>query len=369
VNKLKAFLGMAALLCVSFAGVISYKGYQEQRLHFGTTPVAQAFNAYLEQRAKANEFSGTVLMAKNGTPILEQGYGFANSQKNVPNTANTIYCIASVGKLFTAVAIGQLVEQGKLSFDAPIGKYISGFPSNVADNVTIGELLDMTGGFGNVAPVSSNKPITLADQMKLIYGEKLVSRPGVTFNYSNDGYIALGAIIQQVSGEPYATYIQQHIFTPTGMNNTSIAAYKPEDVANMAHGYTDQDEAGKWTDVSDTYEIGNPSGGAYSTAGDLLKFAQALTNHKLLSAATTNTILIPRVNTPQSGGPSVDAYTYGFAYQKENGVAFVGHNGGTPGYEDQLDIYPDKGYVVVVMTNQDNSMTPAIQESEKLLTQ
>lgn len=363
----KAYFGTSLLLSAAVVGVVFYDGFQTSRLRSGTTPVAQAFNKYLEGRAKAGDFSGSVLMAKDGTPLLEQGYGFANRSKNVADAADTVYCIASIGKLFTAVGIGQLVEDGKLSFDAPIGKYISGFPADIADNVTVGELLDMTGGFGNVAPVSSDKPVTLADQMKMIYGEKLISKPGVVFNYSNDGYIVLGAIIQQVSGESYASYIQQHIFDPAGMSHTSISAYKPEDVANMAHGYTDQN--GTWSDVSNTYEIGNPSGGAYATTEDLMKFAQAFTSHKLLSAAMTKTILVPRVNTPQPGGPSVDEYTYGFAYQKENDTLFIGHNGGGAGYEGQLDIYPDKGYVVVVLTNQDNAMIPAIQESEKLLTQ
>lgn len=360
-------LGIALLLGTAVVSVVFYDGYQTSRLRSGTTPVAQAFNKYVESNARAGSFSGSVLIAKDGAPILEQGYGFADRNKNIADTATTVYCIASIGKLFTAVGIGQLVEDGRLSFDTPIGKYISGFPADIASTVTVGELLDMTGGFGNVAPVSSNKPVTLADQMGEIYGEKLVAKPSVAFNYSNDGYIVLGAIIQQVSGEPYTSYIQQHIFDPAGMTDTSISAYKPEDIANMAHGYADQN--GKWSDVSSTYEIGNPSGGAYSTTEDLMKFAQAFMGHKLLSAAMAQTILVPRVSTPRPGGPSIDEYTYGFAYQKENNTLFIGHNGGTAGYEGQLDIYPDKGYVAVVLTNQDNAMAPIIRYSEKLLTQ
>lgn len=365
----RLLIGATIALCVTFAGITAYNGYQTGRLRSGTTSAARALNAYLEGRAKAGTFSGSVLMAKDGTPLLRQGYGFANTATNTPNTAGTVYCIASIGKLFTAVAIGQLVEQGKLSFNAPIGTYMSGFPSSIADTVTIGELLDMTGGFGNVAPVSATMPVSLADQMKLIYNEKPVATPGAGFHYSNDGYIVLGAIIQRVSGEPYASYIQQHIFDVAGMHNTSISSYKPKDVANMAHGYTDQAVSGAWTDVSNTYEIGNPSGGAYSTTDDLFKFAQAFTSHKLLGAAMTNTILVPRITTPQPGGPAVDAYTYGFAYQKATKTSslFVGHNGGGEGYEGQLDIYPDTGYVVVILTNKDNAMLPAIQESEKLL--
>lgn len=82
----------------------------------------------------------------------------------------------------------------------------------------------------------------------------------------------------------------------------------------------------------------------------------------------TATILTPRVNSPQPGGPPVDKFTYGFAYQQINGVTFVGHNGGTPGYAGQIDIYPRSGYVAVILTNQDNTLIPAIQRSEKILT-
>ena len=121
-------------------------------------------------------------------------------------------------------------------------------------------------------------------------------------------------------------------------------------------------------DNSTIPQIANPSGGAYSTVGDLLKFAQALLHRKLLTPAMTNAMLTPRVNSPQPGGPPTDKYTYGFAYQAINGVTFVGHNGGTPGYEGQIDIYPRTRYVVVILTNQDQTMRPAIKTAEAILT-
>jgi CubicO group peptidase (beta-lactamase class C family) len=91
-------------------------------------------------------------------------------------------------------------------------------------------------------------------------------------------------------------------------------------------------------------------------------------DHRLLSPMMTATVLTPRVASPQPGGPPVDMYTYGFAYQALDGVVFVGHNGGTPGYAGQIDIYPQSGYVVVILTNQDNALVPAIQKSEALIT-
>jgi CubicO group peptidase (beta-lactamase class C family) len=134
----------------------------------------------------------------------------------------------------------------------------------------------------------------------------------------------------------------------------------------MAHGYALTGST--LTDISDQPQIANPSGGAYSTTGDLVKFADAVLGHRLLTPAMTATLLTPRVSSPQPGGPPVDKYTYGFAYQQLNGVTFVGHNGGTAGYAGQLDIYPRTGDVVVVLTNQDNTMIPAIQQTEAILT-
>jgi CubicO group peptidase (beta-lactamase class C family) len=326
----------------------------------------RAFGAWLKQRAAAGQFSGAVLAAKDGTPVLDAGYGMADREEGTADTPQTKFCVASIGKLFTAVAIAQLVEQRKLSFGDTIGKFLTGFAPSVADHVTIAELLDMTSGLGDVALGSANPPATLAGLMKLILPEHLQFSPGSRFLYSNDGYIVLGAVIQSVTGQSYDSYVQEHVLDPAGMTHTSLGVYTPAGVPGMAHGYA---LAGTTLrDDSATPQIANPSGGAYSTAGDLLNFAQALTAHKLLSSAMTTTVLTPRVNSPQPGGPPVDKYTYGFAYQAINGVTFIGHNGGTPGYEGQLDIYPETGYAVVILTNQDETLVPAIQRSEAMLT-
>jgi CubicO group peptidase (beta-lactamase class C family) len=326
----------------------------------------RAFGAWLKQRAAAGQFSGAVLAAKDGTAVLDAGYGMADREEDIADTPQTKFCVASIGKLFTAVAIAQLVEQRKLSFGDIIGKFLTGFAPSVADNVTIAELLDMTSGLGDAALASANPPATLAGQMKFILREHLQFNPGSRFLYSNDGYIVLGAVIQSVTGLSYDSYVREHVLDPAGMTHTSLSVYTPARISGMAHGYT---LAGPTLrDDSATPQIANPSGGAYSTVGDLLSFAQALTVHKLLSPAMTATVLAPRVNSPQPGGPPVDKYTYGFAYQAINGVTFVGHNGGTPGYEGQLDIYPEAGYVVVVLTNQDETLVPAIQRSEAMLT-
>ena len=321
---------------------------------------------WLKQQAAAGRFSGTVLVADRGKTMLDAGYGFADEITRVPNTPKTSFCIASIGKLFTAVAIGQLAEQHKLSFGAPVGEYVSGLPARIADHITIGELLDMTSGLGDVVLSRANPPRTLAGMVALIAKEKPQFEPGTKSLYSNDGFILLGAVVQAVSGESYIDYLRQHILNPAGMTNTGYSAYFPDRVRGMAHGYALV--GSQLRDISNQPQIANPSGGAYSTTGDLLKFAQALLDYKMLTPAMTAAILTPRVNSPQPGGPAVDKFTYGFSYQQINGVTFIGHNGGTPGYTGQIDIYPHSGYVVVILTNQDGTLIPAIQRSEKILT-
>jgi CubicO group peptidase (beta-lactamase class C family) len=334
------------------------------------TAVPQAtwdqYAGWLGQRATAGQFSGTVLVADGGKTLLNAGYGLADRATRAPDTPETTFCIASVGKLFTAVAIGQLAEQRKLSFDAPVGRYVSGLPARIAGHVTIGELLDMTSGLGDVVLSRANPPRTLSGMVTLIAEEPLQFTPGTRTLYSNDGFILLGVVIQHLSGESYGAYLRHRILGPAGMTRTGYSAYIPARVPGMAHGYALAGSALR--DVSNQPQIANPSGGGYSTSGDLLKFAQALLGHTLLTPAMTATILTPRVSAPQPGGPPVDEFTYGFAYQQENGITFIGHNGGTPGYASQIDIYPRSGYVVVILTNQDGTLIPAIQRSERILT-
>jgi CubicO group peptidase (beta-lactamase class C family) len=337
----------------------------------GTTATASPetwrdFAGWLKTQAAGGRFSGSVLVAKRDQTVLDAGYGLADRATRAPNIPATLFCSASIGKLFTAVAIGQLAERHKLSFDAPVGDYLTGLPAAIGDHVTIGDLLDMTAGLGNAVLGRVNPPRSLDRMVSLIASERLQFQPGTRFFYSNDDYILLGAVVQKLSGESYADYLRKHILAPADMTHTGYSTYIPARMSGMAHGYALS--GSKLHDISDEPQIANPSGGAYSTTGDLLRFARAVLDHKLLTPAMTATILTPRVESPQPGGPPVDKYTYGFAYQQVNGITFVGHNGGTPGYAGQIDIYPHTGCVVVILTNQDNALVPAIQRSEAILT-
>jgi CubicO group peptidase (beta-lactamase class C family) len=321
----------------------------------------RAFAAWLRERTKAGGFSGAVLVARDGTPVLAQAGGLANRTRNLANRVDTRFNIGSLGKMFTAIAIAQLVEKGRLSFDDPIGNYISGFPRVVADRVTIGQLLTHTSGLGDVFmrwhPTAPSK-LDVSDLMPRIVREPLQFEPGSRFAYSNSGYVVLGAVIEMVTGQNYYDYLRKHIFAPAGMTHTGW--YTPDQMPNIARGYTQVDTSGTWV-------AGNPSGGAYSTVGDLLGFAQALLDHKLLSPQITANVLAGKVDTPRPG-PARTRYGYGFEEEQRRGVRIVGHGGGEPGIEAQLRIFPGVGYTVVVLANRDRAARPVSERASELLT-
>jgi CubicO group peptidase (beta-lactamase class C family) len=302
VIRRRAFVSRMLLLPVMIAGCgeTAAQSSDPAVVSAGKPVSATDWRAYadsLRQRAAAGQFSGAVLMAKDGQPLLQQGYGMANKRLGIANTARTKFCIASMGKMFTGVAIAQLVEQGKLSFNDTIGRYVSGFPPEIAGKVTIHQLLTHTSGMGDAAlmrrPDRPEPPHTLAGLMQRIVKAPLQFEPGSRFGYSNDGFIVLGAIIERITGQGYADYVRTHVFEPAGMTDTDVRAYRPGDVPNMAHGYmrVGQDgrplppgpeqhstpPPGSLRDNGDLLQIGNPSGGAYSTVADLLSFARALT--------------------------------------------------------------------------------------------
>jgi CubicO group peptidase (beta-lactamase class C family) len=383
----RAFLGGVLLIPAAIAACGGEMSPSDAPPAAAGTPLRaedwQALAEYLQQRADAGAFSGAVLVASHGKPLLQQGYGMADRQHGLANTATTKFPIASMGKMFTAVAVAQLAEQAKLSFTDTIGRHLPGFPPWIADTVTIHQLLTHTSGMGDAAlqrrPDRPPSPQTPAGLMERIVAAPLRFRPGSRFGYSNDGYIVLGAVIERLTRQRYADHVRQHVIQPAGMTDTDIGVYRPSQIPGMALGYMlvgrdgrplrpgpGQDTASGSLRETDEVQLGNPSGGAYSTVADLLGFAQALTGHRLLGPALTQTVLAGKVESDRPGADQ-DRYGYGFSDARINGVRVVGHNGGSPGWEGQLDIYPDRGHTVVMLTNQDQTLTPAIRRSQQLL--
>jgi CubicO group peptidase (beta-lactamase class C family) len=322
--------------------------------------LAKEVKAYLEQSASADAFSGVVLIAKNGQPILKQAYGMADKINNTPNNVDTKFDLGSMNKMFTAVAIVQLVERGKLSFNDTVGKLLPDFPNKaVAEKVTIHQLLTHTSGMGSyfnpAFAASLNTLKTVADYLPLFANDPLAFEPGAKWQYSNSGFVVLGLIIEKVSGQSNYDYVKEHIFKPAGMTNTD-SYERDKDVPNLAIGYTKMGDNGR-ADPSAPRRPntpmrpvkGSPAGGGYSTVEDLLRFSVALRANKLLSQKYTDIVTTGKV---EMGRPGTK-YAYGFGEEVSDGKHIVGHNGGGPGIGANFDIFPELGYTAVILGNYD----------------
>lgn len=305
-----------------------------------------ALSARAEDLAKKDELSGAVLVARNGKVLLQKAWGRADREKGTPVTLDTRFRLGSMNKMFTSVATLQLVEAGKLALDDPIGKHLPDYPNkDVASKVTLRHLLTHTGGTGDIfGPEFAEKRLTLrehSDYVKLYGSRGLTHEPGAEWRYSNYGFVLLGAIIEKVSGMSYYDYVRAKVFKPAGMTSTDSLP-ETENVPNRSVGYMRQD--GKWVPNTDTLPWrGTAAGGGYSTAGDLLRFAQALEAGKLIS----KTMLA------QATTPFKQQYGFGFGIRGEGPSLSYGHGGGAPGMNGELRIYPRLGYVVVALSNLD----------------
>jgi len=305
-----------------------------------------ALTARAGELAKKDEFSGVVLVARHGKVLLQKAWGLANRENGKPVTLDTRFRLGSMNKMFTAVATLQLVEAGKLALDDPIGKYLPDYPNkDVASKVTVRHLLTHTGGTGDIfGPDFEKNRLTLrehSDYLKLYGSRGLTHEPGAEFRYSNYGFVLLGALIEKVTGTSYYDYVRSHIFKPAGMTATDSLT-EADAVPNRSTGY--MKDNGKWVPNTDTLPWrGTAAGGGYSTAGDLLRFAEALESGKLISKAS-----LAAATTPYK-----EHYGYGFGIQGEGPLRGYGHGGGAPGMNGELRIFPQLGYVVVSLSNLD----------------
>jgi len=299
----------------------------------------------LNELVAGDEFSGTVLLAKGDKPIFQKAYGLASKEYNVPNRIDTKFNLGSINKIFTQVAVGQLVEQGKLSFDDKLGRYLPEYPNrDAAVKVTIRQLLDMSSGIGDFFgpqfdAMSKSRLRTIKDFLPLFASQPLAFEPGTSHKYSNGGYFVLGAIIEKVSGENYYQYVNEHVFKPAGMQNTNwYEGDKP--TPNMASGYT-REGAGDGPRRNNMYTRparGSSAGGGYATAEDLLKFSIALQTGKLRLPNFRESIAADKQSSPDT---------------KRKSFPGLGIAGGADGINAVLEVNSESGCTLVVMSNYD----------------
>jgi D-alanyl-D-alanine carboxypeptidase len=319
--------------------------------HMSESELISALRKRLEADSAADHFSGAVLVARNGRPVFARAYGLADREKKIPNTLKTRFRIGSMNKMFTATSVLQLAQEGKLGLDDSVGKYLTDYPNRgIATKVTIRQLLTHTGGTGDIFGPDFEKHRldlrTLQDYIKL-YGNRAPQfEPGSRWEYSNYGFILLGAIIEKVSGQSYYDYVREHVYGSAGMTSSGS---EPEDVKvpYRSVGYTRMGGPELRPNIDTLPYRGTSAGGGYSTVEDLLKFANALGNHKLVNPEFTDMLTTGKVDARGS------RYAFGFEDQMINGVRCFGHGGGAPGMNGDLEICLGLGYVIAVLANMD----------------
>lgn len=320
----------------------------------GPEPLNQALEE-LDQQAANAQFSGAVLVARDGKVIFQKASGLADRERNKANTIDTLFRIGSMNKMFTAVAALQLVGQRKLDLDATVGRYLPRYPNReIADKVKIRYLLSHQGGTGDIfTPEYEQARLRtkdLNDYIQLFGARGPEFEPGTRWAYSNYGYILLGNVIEAVSRLSYYDYVRRNIFEPAGMRSTGSQP-ESEHVPNLSTGYLKDGQPN-----TDTLPWrGTSAGGGYSTVGDLLRFALALEAGKLLDRK-----LLDQATTKQSADPGAPPYGFGFGLSGSGPEFHYGHNGGAPGMNGELVIYRDRGLIFVALSNTDPPAASAL---------
>ncbi len=315
--------------------------------------LVREFDRHLAELAARDEFSGVALIARDGKPLSHKAYGLANREDGLPNELETRFRIGSMNKMFTAVAVAQLVEQGKLSFDDPIGKHLPAgwIAEEIGQQVRVRQLLNHTSGLGDYLEPMLESPlykfVDLESYRELVAGESLLFEPGSRWDYSNTGFLLLGVIVAHVSGVDYYEYVRRNIYGPAGMKDSDHFDHTVP-TPRLSDGYWMHEGALRKNTLL-LAPRGTSAGGGYSTAGDLLAFDQALRTDKLLTAAMRDRLFTPD---PDRNSAS---YGYGFMINAMAPNREVGHGGTFPGNSAQLAMFLDSGYTVVALCNGDGA--------------
>ena len=293
-----------------------------------------------------------VLVSKDGKTLFEKAYGYASLEHHVPVTPQTKFRIGSVTKQFTAAAILRLQEQGKLSVDDPLSKFVADYPRG--SEVRLRHLLTHTSGIHNY----TNKPDFLdtvrnpiksvEDHIRSFQNDPFDFAPGARWSYSNSGYFLLGHIVEKVSGEPYAEFLRKQFFEPLGMKDTGV--YRNGTI--LAHDATGYAQDGTTFMRATDWEMSRAGGAGalYSTVEDLARWNEALFAGRVLTKASTDAAwtAVTTVATPQA---TDEGYGFGWAVGRFRGLREIQHGGGLQGFVSQLSRYPDSKLTIVVLAN------------------
>jgi CubicO group peptidase (beta-lactamase class C family)/D-alanyl-D-alanine dipeptidase len=333
-------------------------------------PVASALSTFIQSEMKDKQLPAfSIALVDDQRVVWAQGFGYADPDKKIPATAETVYRIGSVSKLFTDIGVMQLVERGELDLDAPIQTYLPNFhPQNPFDkNITLRQLMSHRAGLLREPPVGNYfdpSELSLAAMVRSLNDTALVYPPETHTKYSNAGVAVVGYVLEKQSGQPFATYLQHAVLDPMGL---SSSAFQPEPrlAANLAKAYMWSYDGRVFQ--APTFELGMaPAGCMYSTVLDLGKFLSVLfdgghgVNGQILRSETLEKMWTPQFAKPGQRSP----YGLGFRLADLDGHREVEHAGAIYGFATQLSALPDDKLGVVTVTTMDaaNAVTARVAE-------
>lgn len=319
------------------------------------------FDKFLSEQFKPNETGGTALVARNGQIIYKKAFGMANLEMNIAMQPDMIFRIGSITKQFTAVAILQLMEQGKLSLQDEITKYLPDYPMN-GHKITIEHLLTHTSGIQSYTSMKDfetnmRKDMTPEEMINSFKNQAMEFAPGTKWNYNNSGYFLLGFIIEKVSGKTYPKYVEEVFFKPLGMTN-SYYGNDTKIIKNRVGAY-DEDESGVINAPFLSMTLPYAAGSIQSTVEDLFKWNQAVHAYKLVKKETIDKAF---TKYKLNDGKETD-YGYGWFLQNVQGSPTIEHGGGINGFLTH-GIYIPKADVFVAVFSNCNCKAPQVVTSK-----
>lgn len=285
----------------------------------------------------------SVMVIRDGQPILTRSYGLANVEEGVPVEPSTNFRLASITKQFTATSVLMLVDRGKLSLDDSISEYFPEFPE-FAGGITIRNLLQHTSGIEDYEPIYGDRfPEQVTDKgvVEIIAAtEGTMFPPGNEYRYSNSGYAILAVLVEKLSGQDFPEFLRANIFGPLEMENTVAFVDGVTSVRNRSYGYSVSTDGIEFTDQSAWSGVLG-DGGVYSSVHDLLKWDHALYEGGLLSEELRQ----------QSWTPGLETYGFGFRIDEYSGHKRYHHSGSSSGFRNHMQQFPDDRLTIIVLTN------------------
>jgi CubicO group peptidase (beta-lactamase class C family) len=332
---------------------------------------ARTYGDYVARLAAEGRFSGVVMLSHHGRTVLSRAYGMADEERGIRNHQGTAFALSSAGKPFNAVAILQLAQQGRLRLTDTVGRHLRGFGEDVANQVTIHQMLTGTSGMNTPAEdihrIFQSRDEVHRYQEQWARRSKVVGRPGLPNEFHAGAETAIPAlIVEAVSGQTYWDYVEQNIFRRSGMNGSAFFT-RPRWLTDtrLAHPYMTMAD-GSRLDAIRNLGVGSPKDylqgrnpgrafidaigdGGFATAPDLVRFVRALSDGTLLDRPWADVLTSPKVpHGPASFG------TYGPSAEIVAGQWSLQRAGGNPGIGANWSVYPDTGWVGVILANRDD---------------